>query len=697
MPGYQVCLVDEGLRPVALGCSGQIAVSGRAVSAGYLNDDSLTKEKFLPSLDLPKNSAGIDDKGYKWYLTGDMGQMDADGQLFYLGRIDGDSQIKLRGIRVELNDISNTILEVSKGVISQAVVTVRGSSQDQEQFLVAHIVFSAPPDNTEEYLDRLLMSLPLPAYMRPSQAIVIDELPMNASGKVDRKALNSLPLLSRNNATNRRSSPQHLTPMERRLMTQVWEVVLPRDSGVRITQKSDFFSAGGNSLLLLKLQSEIRKTFGVSIRLPDLFQDNTLERLASKIEAEVASGNSTASSGDKEVQPGVNRDTIDWAAETALPVSLQSPAPSQSLPRRLSVLPTTTNTKSILLTGATGFLGTAIAKTLVSDPDVSQVHCLAVRDVESSAARRLQNTSAKIVLHAGDLSQPRLGLGEDEARLLLADAHAVVHNGADVSFLKTYDALRAPNVASTREIVRLCVEVGDAVPLHFVSTAGVVQVDPQVESLNNYDEGMKTPPPPPPIKAASVASHLPQLSSVDGYVASKWASEAMLEKAATAAPGLLPAVRIYRPSNITGPDAPDLDIAHNLLRFSRLMRAVPDMAGWTGWFDFISVEEAARAIARDVLLPSPSLSSPTMGRPKLLPDLQFVHVSGEEVIPVGDAKAYLERESGYAFRVLRMEDWVQEARGHGLSELVAAYLGMITGPGGALPRLPRLESSLFTS
>ena len=108
IPGYNVCLVNDAVQPVPLGCSGQIAVSGRAVATGYLNNKPLTDEKFVSRA----SSRFLKNAGKpmaRWYLTGDTARMDLDGQLTYMGRIEDDSQVKLRGIRIELMEISNSM------------------------------------------------------------------------------------------------------------------------------------------------------------------------------------------------------------------------------------------------------------------------------------------------------------------------------------------------------------------------------------------------------------------------------------------------------------------------------------------------------------------------------------------------------------------------------------------------------------
>ncbi|KAJ0120669.1 Nonribosomal peptide synthetase 14 [Diaporthe amygdali] len=625
-----------------------LAVQGPAVSLGYLGQPALTAQKFRPAAAISMPSVGVPVATDIWYTTGDMARMAADGSLLYLGRVDQDSQIKLRGIRIELDEVANSILDTAGGILSQAVVVVRG--EDQAQFLVAYVVFSTKkePVTVEQYLERLLTQLPLPLYMRPAQAIALKALPTNASGKLDRRALQDLPLPTR--ASQQSEDSDELTPTERRLR-QIWETVLERDDA-KITRSSNFFSAGGNSLLLLRLQAEISKAFHVRIPLPELFRMSTLQSLADFVQ-QSAGGHALKAPGvaDGANSSNSNNNNLDWVAETAVPQSILELGRTVNTNRSVSrARPSRRGGLVVILTGATGFLGRHIVRELQSRPEVIQIVCIAVRNPFSDAARAIERDCPKAVLYAGDLRSPRLGLAEDEARLLFADADAIIHNGADVSFLKPYATLRAPNLGSTQELVRLRLRMtapGRHVPLHFVSTAGV-----------GILSGKKH------VDAVSLAASSPSGTPVDGYVASKWASEVFLERAAE---GLSIPVRIYRPSSITGDGAPTLDIMHNVVTFSRRLRAVPEMRGWRGWFDFVAVESVARGLVHGVI--GEHVSDSTAAK-----DVGFVHLSGELVIPIDEAKTQMQHETGYEFRSLDLTAWVREAVGVGLHPLVAAYL-----------------------
>lgn len=567
----------------------------------------------------------------------------SSGEIEYRGRIDGDSQVKIRGIRIELDDIASTLVRTSEKTIVNAAVVAR---DDLEQLLVAYVVFDSEktPSNPAGHLKQFLQDLPLPVYMRPAIAVSIDQLPMNASGKLDVRKLKALPLPKMQEAG---ADSSDLTEAQM-TMKEIWEGVLPH-TGLEIGKSSNFFSVGGNSLLLLALQAEIRNTFEKEVTLPELFQINTLEALVRKVHGDEDTSTDGVA-GSVALEPA-----IDWEAETSLTPSLASsvgPAKAQK-PHKGPL--------TVVLTGATGFLGRHILQHLEASKQILHIHCVAVRQHLNNIALTLSNTSRKISYHAGDLSLPLLGLQEDEARLIFSSVDAIIHNGADVSFMQTYHALRKPNVEATKELVGAIAD--RHIPFHYVSTAGIAHLSGE----DAFDE-------------LSASRYPPRGDGSDGYVASKWASERILERTST---DLDLPVWIYRPSSITGAGAPPMDVMQNVLKFSRDMCAVPDLQGWEGFFDFIDVERVAKGIVGSVVLNRP--------HPMTRNQVEYVHASGETVVPVEGVKEHLERETGKACRVLGMGEWVAEAKGQGLDELVGVYLGTLA-EGGEAPHLPRLRT-----
>ena len=193
--------------------SGQIAVSGAGASAGYINDDNLTSEKFVVDpINLDGNSSS------RMYLTGDVGRWREDGTLVVEGRIAGDTQIKLRGLRIDLQDVERAIFDVSSGGLTNAALSLRRADDSEVDFLVAYVVFSNAfaDEKRDEYLSKVPSMLSLPQHMWPAAVIAMDKLPMDSSMKMDMRYLSTLPT-SAGHCSQRPASQGKLTTTEPKL------------------------------------------------------------------------------------------------------------------------------------------------------------------------------------------------------------------------------------------------------------------------------------------------------------------------------------------------------------------------------------------------------------------------------------------------------------------------------------------------
>ncbi|KAI0184184.1 putative hybrid NRPS/PKS enzyme [Xylaria flabelliformis] len=639
MVNYGTYIVDRNRNPVPVGWPGELAICGPGVAKGYLNQPDLTAVKFIPDRISALSTKRPDSSWSSLYLTGDKAQMLSDGSVVILGRMDGDSMVKVRGMRIQLDDISNAIMNAGKGTVTEAAVLVQGV--DENQILVAYVVLekTAQPSYDQVYLRELIQGLPLPAYMRPAVAIAMDAMPVTDRGKLDTKALLQKPLPTITH--DEEEADEDLTQHEVRLK-RVWRTVLGEVSAsILIRRNSDFFSVGGNSLLLLRLRAEIRNEFDITIPVPELFQSSILGALAARL------------AGNKSINE------IDWDAET------KADGVADFLHR--AGIPRTSKKDqiSVLLTGATGFLGTELLRQLVDRPEVAVIHCVAVRADTQGRPRQLLVDSHKIIVHTGDLAEPMLGLagGDEEAAMKILDSvDVMIHNGATVSHMKNYTSLRAPNLGSTKALAVMAARHN--IPLHYVSTAGVA-------ALSGLDEQPPT----------SLRLHPPPTDGSYGYVATKWASEVYLENMSrTSAQGLH--ARIHRPSSITGDGVKDDDIVHSTVRHSRKLRAVPDFTGSSGSFDFIKVQTVAQCIVEDAIVDVVGVDQTRcesakvghQGQGEEEGDLVIRHHSGESIVPIHKLKEYLGHTPAAPFKTLPMAEWVEAAKKNGMSELVGAYL-----------------------
>ncbi|KAL8730920.1 MAG: hypothetical protein Q9181_004492 [Wetmoreana brouardii] len=383
---------------------------------------------------------------------------------------------------------------------------------------------------------------------------------------------------------------------------------------------------------------------GVFVPLSQLFSAPILQQMANRIE-------------DESEAPTISR--IDWTAETTPDPQWADIKAVQSGDKVVSA------SRIVVLTGATGFLGRNLLKQLTDDPRVEKIHCLAVRSEENLKSLREVD---KVIAHQGDLTLPWLGLSENTAQELFEEADIVIHNGADVSHLKTYPTLRLANVDSTKELVKLCLV--RRTPFHFVSTAGVAFFTHQ----NVFNE-------------VSVASTPPPTHGSDGYTASKWASERFLERAADAY-GF--PVWIHRPSSITrsssflGEGTTEWELLQNLFKYSRVMKATMASDLLQGSLDFVAVENVAKDIVGKAIDDDQEVAFSSRAAPATTAaPVTYVHQTGDFCLPISDMKAFLETEmqASEPFESLPIGEWVDRATALGLHGAVGAAFKKVEDTG----------------
>ncbi|MBZ4400293.1 amino acid adenylation domain-containing protein [Myxococcus sp. AS-1-15] len=263
----KVYVLDERGAPSPVGVVGEVYVGGASLAHGYWGRAELTAERFIPD-------ALSEVPGARLYRTGDKARWLGDGNLEFLGRVDG--QVKVRGFRVELGEVE-VALKALPGV-RDAVVVAR-QEEGGEKRLVGYVVHEAPCD-VEVLRGRL--EARLPEYLVPSVLVRLDTLPLAPTGKVDRKALPAPGSFQR---VAREGHQEPRDALERALVG-VWEEVL----GVRpVGVTEDFFALGGHSLMAIRLLARIRGVVGRSLPVAALFQRATVEHVASVLRRESSS------------------------------------------------------------------------------------------------------------------------------------------------------------------------------------------------------------------------------------------------------------------------------------------------------------------------------------------------------------------------------------------------------------------------
>jgi amino acid adenylation domain-containing protein/thioester reductase-like protein len=495
----QIYLLDSYLQPVPIGACGELYISGDGLARGYLQQPSMTAAKFIPNL-------FSDRPGMRLYKTGDLARYLADGNIEFLGRI--DEQVKIRGFRIELGEIE-AVISQHQAVRDAAVIAREDVPGDKR--LVAYIVPDRESPLTMGEL-RLFLKEKLPDYMVPSAFVLLKQLPLAPNGKLLRRALPA-PEQVRPEFAGIFVAPR--TPLEEAL-AGIWAEIL----GIQqVGVHDNFFELGGHSLLTTQLLAKVREAIHVDVSLRSLLELPTVAGLAEKIE-KIRQSQPTATS------------VLDLNAEAILDPAIRADG---------SLGQPATEPRIIFLTGATGFLGAFLLYELLQQSQ-ADIYCLVRSPDAGSGKKRLQSSldsyslwdesfSDRIVPVVGSLSDPLLGLAEEQFQVLASQVDVIYHNGAWVNFIYPYETLKAANVLGTEEVLRLASQV-KLKPVHFISTTSVF---PTIDATGKMAVGEQ--------------EICTQPESLDGgYSQSKWVAEKLVMMARERG---IP-VSIYRPGRISG-------------------------------------------------------------------------------------------------------------------------------------------------
>ncbi|RDW78929.1 uncharacterized protein DSM5745_05781 [Aspergillus mulundensis] len=626
-------------RLLPIGATGELVIEGSIVGRGYLgNVQGPAASNFLreqpPWRQIFPHAKG----NARMYKTGDLAHYNADGTLTFIGR--KDQQVKLHGQRLELGDVEHQLRRAFDSALDVVADVVDSSSKKR---LVAFVLMEDSDETASDvYIpssaefrvlirtaEKILRSA-LPGFMVPTAFFPICALPRAPSGKVGRRRLKQAAAdfilrdgLEPYTAARERRAPE--TEAERKLLA-IWAQTLGLEAS-SVGVEDGFLQLGGDSITAMRAAA-LAMAEGLQVSIPKLFQNESLRNLAAETSSKDAC-------------------SLNWEQEAAfqLPDDVQLPLLSYSSLPGAADAP-----RDVLLTGATGCLGSELVQQLIQYPEVDTVHCIAVRTPSRLPVHE------KIAVYPGDLSLPRLGLTEEQEAMLLERCRVIIHCGARVSFVQDYATMRAFNVESTKHLARLALKA--AIPFHFISTIGVLHPKGENSALEEV-----------------AVTNPPKDGAADGYTATKWVSEAFLEN--VNAQTNLP-IFIHRPSNITSGSAPETDIINNLLDYSRRMKMVPRLNGWKGYFDLVRCELAASNITESVL--HSIQCAITDSACERQPRVEHIHESGETVFAVGALKTYLEAEGGQ-FEEVSIATWIEHAVERGMAKLVGDFLRQIDEDG----------------
>ena len=493
--------VNDHDRLLPIGSVGELLVEGPNLALEYLGDEVKTKAKFIENPKFLRSSRSR--RPRRLYKTGDLARFCSNGSIDFKGR--QDNQIKIRGQRAELSEIEN-IIETHQAV-SKAIVCYPKNGPLRDQ-LVCIVQTSASP--TSPGIDspiRLMtegdqgsstlalqsqlfvyLSTKLPPHMLPDIIMVVQQLPLTLSAKIDRKKVeNWLLSMSDEEADHARGRSSGelmlknpLLPGEttaRRVSAKLAEIVGIKDlrlGALILAQDVILMDLGVDSIQYIKLLTFVKQTWGIAIPLATLVGSKTTVRaIAQHIDA-------AGKSFGNEAQ-GISGANLLAEVATYLE-RLKLSAQASSLTELIS---DAHDPSTVLLTGSTGFLGTHILRHLLTEPTIKRVVTHVRAENESSGFERIVSVARKsgwwqnkyterVEVWVGDLAaEPCLGLSMEQWNRIRGlgehPINAIIHNGARVHWLHSYNSLKPTNVKSTELLLLASIESTSVARFTYVS------------------------------------------------------------------------------------------------------------------------------------------------------------------------------------------------------------------------------------
>lgn len=429
---------------------GEICVATHGIALGYRNKAELTAEKFI---DNPCNH------GEKLYRTGDLGRWTQDGKIEYLGRF--DCQVKIRGYRIEMGEIEEAMLKIES--LKQAAIVVRdnlGSVEALAAFYTANEPLTAEAIKT-------VLKKSLPAYMIPSWFVQLPQMPLNNSGKVDFKVLKTMKI---DQQTEEYVAP---TTETEKALVKIWQEIL----GVEpIGIKDQFFAIGGDSIKLMQVAGKLQNRF--EFEMNDLFNYQTIETLAPHLKE--------TTEGLKEkfriVEAFVNGEDAPEHRQEVQRIKENYQNHVQAYQHK--DIGDTKPYRSVMLTGATGYLGIHMLRDLMHQTESSVVVPVRGNDREEAAGRLEQTWGFyfdqepydlyrdRIEVVCGDLTQDRLGMDSKTYHRLTEQVDCIINSAAKVGHFGREEDFIQSNVVSVEKLIEFAM-TGRPKDFNQISTVGI--------------------------------------------------------------------------------------------------------------------------------------------------------------------------------------------------------------------------------
>lgn len=450
----RMILLDKDMKICTLGQTGEIHIRTPYMTLGYHNNQELNARKFVQNPFTRKNEV--------IYKSGDLGRELPGGNIEILGRV--DRQIKIRGIRIELEEIEYQLQKYTK--IEEVTVIVK-EDRNKEKYLCAY--FTSDQKVTSSELRKYLLKI-LPKYMVPSHFIKVKDFPLTSNGKIDRKTLPDPELEV--------VKIKPLNETEKKLLS-AWSEVL-NIAEADINTNSSFFELGGNSLKVIELISNLIKD--CKITADQIYQYDTIAQLAPVISFKKNNLVSVFKGLKKTLLENVNKN------EKTLQYQLKKEYENYKFRAQKELFfdlnKGEKEYKHILLTGTTGFLGAHLAFEFLKKKDTTLsvlIRGKTLEDAEDRLRRKLSfyfgkdfydKNREKIQVIKGNLGENNFGVNKSLFRILSEKVDAIVHCAANVNHIGRYEDFYRDNVMGTEHMLELAAD-GRKKDFHYISTTGV--------------------------------------------------------------------------------------------------------------------------------------------------------------------------------------------------------------------------------
>ena len=446
------------------------------------------------------------------YRTGDLVRLGADGHLEYLGR--ADEQVKIRGFRIELGEIQAALADLDG--VDQAVMVVR-EDRPGDKRLVGYVT-EAVAGSVDPAELRGALAKKLPTYMVPAAVVKLDALPLTVNGKLDRRAL---PVPEYEAAAHYRA-PATATE---ETVVGIYAQVLGIE---RVGTDDSFFDLGGDSISAMRVVAAVNTALDTELSVRTMFESPTARSLSVHLDTMRASGTTGPSYATVHGAGATEVRASDLTLDKFFDVSALNTAPVESL--------SSTAARTVLLTGATGFLGRYLVLQWLKELEKvdGTLVCLVRAASDEEARARLDKTfdsgdeellhyyenlaDGRLQVIAGDKAEPNMGLDHDTWQRLAESVDLIVDSAAMVNSVLPYSELFGPNVVGTAELIRFAL-TAKLKPYTYVSTADVGREIEKSVFLEDADIRIISPTRP------SDGSY------ANGYANSKWAGEVLLREA----------------------------------------------------------------------------------------------------------------------------------------------------------------------